>query len=174
MPASSSSQLATLLRVSSLTPASVQSIQFDVYYMANTITGDLSMWAWSDSSVSASSYKFDKAWGVDHVLRAVGISDKATKDGGSIQVVKVAHGDADANGGGYGPTPYNSQPQYTVGDKSYRVTGSEYTFGFDSSGGEFHCHSTGDASNDWLSPFGHGPQIASVCRQPASPPGAGR
>ena len=91
-------------------------------------------WAWKDSPVPESSYHFDKAWGVDHVLRAIGVSDKATKNGGSIQVVKVIHGDGEANGGGYGPTPYNSQPQYKVGSRSYRVTGSEYTFGFDTSG----------------------------------------
>lgn len=71
---------------------------------------------------------------MDHVLRAIGVSDKSTKNGGSIQIVKITHGDGDANGGGYGPTPYNRQPKYTVNGRSYRVSGSEYTFGFDPSG----------------------------------------
>lgn len=68
------------------------------------------------------------------MLRAIGASDKATKNGGSIEVVKLTHGDGDANGGGYGPTPYNKQPPYTVNGKSYPVTGGEYTFGFDPTG----------------------------------------
>lgn len=72
---------------------------------------------------------------MDHVLRAIGVSDKATKFGGTIEVVKLAHGDSDANGGGYGPTPYNGQSTYKVDGNDYRFTGSEYTFGFDPSGG---------------------------------------
>ncbi|KAJ4350676.1 hypothetical protein N0V95_004524 [Ascochyta clinopodiicola] len=94
----------------------------------------LATWAWKDAAVPAINYKFDKAWGIDHVLRAIGASDKATKDGGSIQVFRVAHGDADADAGSFGPTPYDNQPQYTSGGQSFRVTGSEYTFGFDTSG----------------------------------------
>ena len=94
----------------------------------------MTTWSWKDSTVPASSHQFHKAWGIDHVLRAIGVSDKATKDGGSLQVVKITHGDGDANGGGYGPTPYNSQPQYTVDGQTYRVTGSKYAFGFDPSG----------------------------------------
>lgn len=129
----------------------------------------MSTWAWKDSTIPASSYQFDKAWGVDHVLRAIGISDKATKVGGSIEVVKIAHGDSDANGGGYGPTPYNNQQPYTVNGKSYRVTGSEYTFGFDTSGGKSSCYGSGGSSNSWVSPSGDGPQITSVGGQSEKP-----
>ncbi|KAJ8107617.1 hypothetical protein OPT61_g8742 [Boeremia exigua] len=99
-----------------------------------TDTDALTTWSWQDSTVPASSYQFDKAWGFDHVLRAIHVSDQATKNGGSIEVFKITHGDGDANGGGYGPTPYNQQPEYTVDGKNYRVTGGEYTFGFDPSG----------------------------------------
>lgn len=62
------------------------------------------------------------------------MSDKSTKNGGRIELVKLTHGNGDANGDGYGPTPYNKQSPYTVGDRSYSVTGSEYTFGFEPSG----------------------------------------
>jgi hypothetical protein len=100
-----------------------------------TNIADLTKWGWKDATVRPIYFDFAKAWGVDHVLRAIGVSDKATKDGGRIEVVRVTHGDGDANGGGWGTSPYNNQPQYTVDGKNYRVTGSEYNFGFDPSGG---------------------------------------
>lgn len=77
---------------------------------------------------------FSKVWGVDHALRAIGVSDKTTQDGGSIQLLRVTHGDGDANAGGFGPAPYDAQPPYTANGRSYRVSGSEYTFGIDTSG----------------------------------------
>ena len=99
-----------------------------------TDTSSLTTWAWEDAKVPQTSFQLDKAWGFDHVLRAIGVSEKSTKDGGSVEVVKVSHGDAEAHGGGFGVTPYDNQPEYTVNGKSYRVTGSEYMFGFESSG----------------------------------------
>jgi hypothetical protein len=64
---------------------------------------------------------FDRAWGVDHVLRAIGVSDKAVKDGGKIRVLSVTHGNGKDHGSGYGPKPYDKQPAYTVGEKKYPV-----------------------------------------------------
>ena len=93
-------------------------------------------WSWNDATVPATSFKFDKVWGIDHVLRAIGVSDKAKQDGGSIEVFKLTHGDGDADAGGFGLRLYNDQPQYKVGGQSFRVTGSEYTFGFEASGGK--------------------------------------
>jgi hypothetical protein len=97
----------------------------------------LTTWSWKDAKVPATSLQFDKAWGIDHVLRAIGVSEKATVEGGSIQVLKVTQGDGEADAGGFGPTQYDNQPQYKVDDKIFSVTGSEYTFGFDPSGGTF-------------------------------------
>ncbi|KAF1924504.1 uncharacterized protein M421DRAFT_8806 [Didymella exigua CBS 183.55] len=99
-----------------------------------TDTAELTKWSWNDAEPQATYFDFAKAWGVDHVLRAIGVSDKATKDGGSIQVFKATHGDSNANGGGHGISPYNVQPRYTANGRTYRVTGSEYNFGFDPSG----------------------------------------
>ncbi|KAF3040969.1 hypothetical protein E8E12_009073 [Didymella heteroderae] len=99
-----------------------------------TNIAELTKWGWQDATVQANYFDFNKAWGVDQVLRTIGVSDKVAKNGGTIQVFRVTHGDGDANGRGYGPSPYNKQPQYMVNGKSYPVTGSEYNFGFDPSG----------------------------------------
>lgn len=123
-------------------------------------------WSWNDAKVPDTSFKFDKAWGVDHVLRAIGVSDKATKNGGAIEVLKVAHGDADGDAGGFGSKLYNDQPQYTVGGKTFRVTGSEYTFGFDPSGGMCPKHPVFPEKLMIVSPSSNEPQVPAVRRQP--------
>jgi hypothetical protein len=99
-----------------------------------TATSDLKKWGWMDAAIKPGYSDFKKIWGVDSVLRAIRVSDKATKDGGTIQMFRTTHGDGDANGGGYGETPYNKQPKYAANGKEYPVTGSEYNFAFDPSG----------------------------------------
>ncbi|KAI8943557.1 hypothetical protein NX059_001554 [Plenodomus lindquistii] len=100
----------------------------------HTDPAELTTWNWQTSKVSPTMRNFEKAWGVDHVLRALGTSDKAVEDGGTVNVVTITHGNAGDNGGGYGNKVYNDQPEYTVGGTQYRVTGGEYTYGFDPSG----------------------------------------
>lgn len=87
-----------------------------------------------DAAVKPGYADFEKTWGVDGILRAIRVSDKATKDGGTLQMFRTTHGDGNANGGGYGVTPYNKQPKYTANGKKYPVSGSEYNFAFDPSG----------------------------------------
>jgi hypothetical protein len=84
-------------------------------------TGALNTWNWQDNAVSVLVRKFDKAWGVDHVLQTIGASDKSIQDGGKVHVLAVAHGDGAEHGGGYGQKPYDKQPAYTVGTMNYPV-----------------------------------------------------
>lgn len=64
---------------------------------------------------------FKKEWAVDHVLRALGLSENSVSLGGTIQVHGVSHGDYDLNGGGYGLFPYDKQAPYLVDGKWYKV-----------------------------------------------------
>ncbi|KAF2126257.1 hypothetical protein P153DRAFT_323485 [Dothidotthia symphoricarpi CBS 119687] len=94
----------------------------------------LATWGWKDFKVSPISIDYQKHWAIDHVLKALGLSDKSVALGGTIQVHGVSHGDEDLDGGGFGNVPYDEQAAYIVGEKSYRVSGSEYTFGIDPAG----------------------------------------
>lgn len=99
-----------------------------------TATSDLTKWGWMDAAIKPSYDDFKKIWGVDDILRKLGLSDKATKNGGTIQMLRVTHGNGDENSGGFGPTPYNKQLKYTADSHEYPVSGSEYHFAFDPSG----------------------------------------
>lgn len=99
-----------------------------------TAVSDLAWWKWQDAKEKGGYTDFKKQWGVDGVLRAIGVSDKSTTDGGTVQTFRIVHGDAEAHGGGFGSAPYNSQPKYTVNGKEYRITGSDYSFALEPNG----------------------------------------
>jgi hypothetical protein len=88
--------------------------------------GAISKWNWQDTTLGAVDHMFDRAWGVDHVLRAIGVSDKAVKEGGKIRVLSVTHGNGKEHGSGYGPKPYDKQPAYTVDGNKYPVCASPF------------------------------------------------
>lgn len=99
-----------------------------------TAVSDLTKWGWMNAAIKPSYDDFKKVWGVDDVLRKIGVSDKATRNGGTIQMLRTTHGNGDDNGGGFGPTPYNKQQKYMANTHEYPVSGSEYHFAFDPSG----------------------------------------
>ena len=70
-----------------------------------------------------------RQWGIDHVLRDMGASDKVEEEGGDIRLVSFAHGlsKPDENGEWI---PIDKQ-SYQVGQKQYRHTGAHYAFGLD-------------------------------------------
>lgn len=73
-----------------------------------------------------------KDWGVDRVLRDIGVSDKSHDEGGTITCLTWCHGDGKLelvdDELKWIPLPYQV---YEVNGKTYDVTGARYGLGFE-------------------------------------------
>jgi hypothetical protein len=65
-------------------------------------------WSYDWNRLGQWGRNFDVMWGVAHVLRALGVSDKAEEDGGRIGCEYVSHGDPTAQDD-EGPIPISEQ-----------------------------------------------------------------
>lgn len=72
--------------------------------------------------------EFEK-WGIDRVLRDLGVSDSCVDQGGLFHCLTFVHGDAglDKNGNWVSI----DEQVYEVDDKLYRKTGGYYGLGFE-------------------------------------------
>ena len=71
-----------------------------------------------------------KQWGVDRIIRDIGISDKCTDEGGFIHCLSFVHGLDTLEDDDEDEEPLDEQT-YDVGDRTYRMTGAHYGLGFD-------------------------------------------
>ncbi len=80
-----------------------------------------------------------KYYGIDHVLRDMGVSDKLIDAGGDIQLVSFRHGMSKLLDNGDWQAV--GEQRYEVNGKSYRYTGAWYNFAMDEvNGGKFYNH----------------------------------
>ncbi|KAJ4991638.1 hypothetical protein SVAN01_02753 [Stagonosporopsis vannaccii] len=95
------------------------------FYNENSLD-DLTDWGWSGKEATEPNMKY---YGIEHVLRGMGSSDRLFADGGDIRLVSFAHGISKQGDNGEWMTI--GEQHYEVNGKSYRYTGAWYKFALD-------------------------------------------
>ncbi|KAF2258922.1 hypothetical protein CC78DRAFT_88846 [Lojkania enalia] len=89
---------------------------------------DLDIWGYSTGDLGGWQIKFDVTWGVAHVLRDLGFSDKCSAEDGYLECFRVVHGDEHADLDGQ---------TYVANGRTLRATGAFFSFAFDPEDGIF-------------------------------------